>query len=286
MPAGTRPSPVQDKSDRMIKPAEFRRLQDLTKTTFTWDACCDEQGSNSLCAQFTSPSNSFLKADCSGHNIWLNTPFDSTQVFLKHYLRCKARAPERTSAGILVPKWLNASYRHLLSGMTKLHEYPVGYCLFTQPTTPGKRRAMPGIPWPVEFFYDPPAPSPSPASRANVDGGAAAAATTATAPSTAREEVEVFATGSCTMKFAGQVSGTSASVLMDTGCEGSAFLSHAFCVSHGIAIRPPDDAVSVKMANGHTNSVVGYCTVRVRIQGYAAVVTCGVMLTDTDNARA
>lgn len=276
MPLGARPAQA-DKSDRMIRPAEFRYLESLTCQTFTWDACTDDSGSNSLCALSTSPSQSFLSADCSGHHIWLNPPFGAIEVFLKHYLQCKARAPATTSAGILVPKWLNASYRHLLSGMTKLHEYPVGYCLFTQPSSNGKRRAMPGIPWPVEFFYDPPAPhAGDPPSQDDVNGGSAAAAAVRV-PTTAGEDVELFTTGRCTMKFAAQVSGQSATVLMDTGCEGSAFISHAFCASHGIAVRPSGDAVSVKMANGHTNSVVGYCTVRVRIQGYAAVVTCGVM---------
>ena len=73
--------------------------------TFDIDACCDDLHVNSHRVSHCSPSSSFLKRDMSGLHVWLHAPFACTEVFLKHYLQCKAKAPQTTSACIVVPAW-------------------------------------------------------------------------------------------------------------------------------------------------------------------------------------
>ena len=58
---------------------------------------------------------------------------------LKHYLSEKA---DTVSACILVPKWPDKPWSHLLQGMKKIQEFPVGYPLFelkSNEDTPAKQ---------------------------------------------------------------------------------------------------------------------------------------------------
>jgi len=65
---------VRDSSDRMFVQEEYVNLQHLTGRQFTYDACCDDRGVNAHCADFSSPTNSFLQCDIAGRHVWLNAP--------------------------------------------------------------------------------------------------------------------------------------------------------------------------------------------------------------------
>ena len=43
----------------------------------------------------------------------------------------------------------------MLAGMQKLLSYPAGYPLFSLHDKAGASKSMPGIPWPVDIYYDP-----------------------------------------------------------------------------------------------------------------------------------
>ena len=134
---------------------EFEFIQHLCGQKFTVDGCCDNRGVNSLCTKYYSPKRSFLRASLAGEHVWLNPPFVELREFLRHYVAEKAKSPTTTSACIVVPKVAGRRWRYLLQNMELIHEYPVGSLLFSAPTSDGlSRRALPGIPWPVQIYYD------------------------------------------------------------------------------------------------------------------------------------
>lgn len=50
----------RDNTDRMFIQEEFANTQHLTDSQFTYDACSDDSQTNSHCAAYSSPGNSFL----------------------------------------------------------------------------------------------------------------------------------------------------------------------------------------------------------------------------------
>ena len=150
-------APNHHTDDRMLRPDIFTKLQAKIGRAFTIDACCNDDGSNKLVDRFCSGSNDFLQTDVAGETIWLNPPFRALEPFIRHYVQCKRRRPHDTSACIVVPVW-HGSHERLLKGMQVLQEFTKGTRLFTAPTSDGGRRQMPGIPWPVRIYYDPPVP--------------------------------------------------------------------------------------------------------------------------------
>ena len=162
---GTVPSegPVPQESgfrhstDYALEELEFTMLQQMTGREFQWDACCNNDGTNSLCGpNFSSPAASFLEKDCSGMHVWINPPFKKLAVMLAHYAECKKLKPESTSACILVPRWRGgSSWRKHLQGMRLLTEYNVDAQVFRG----GKLGPFVSLGVPVEVWYDPPAQS-------------------------------------------------------------------------------------------------------------------------------
>lgn len=108
---------VCENVNRMLIKEVFVEVEALTGKPFDIDACCDDEGANSHCASYCSPSSSFLKGDVSGQHVWMNVPTNRIELFIKHYLKCKARAPQTTSACVVVPCW-QGPWRRLLTGMS------------------------------------------------------------------------------------------------------------------------------------------------------------------------
>lgn len=156
------PAPMIEKlarpSDFSFSRVEIARIESLTGQPFTWDACCNNSGSNSVClAGFSSPLDSFLNKDCTGLHVWINAPFKKLDAILAHYVACKVKAPESTSACIVVPRWTGgSSWRKHLHGMRLLHEYAPGTALFSTLASSALG------PWPdklacaLQVWYDPP----------------------------------------------------------------------------------------------------------------------------------
>lgn len=142
----------------MFDPEQFQLLQSKLGTTFTVDACCNDSGDNRLVPKYYSPSNSFLQQQLSGTEVvWLNPPFNSLREFIAHYKKCKA-AHRKLSACIVAPRWPGA-HTPLLTGMIKVASYAKGTKLFYAPGKQQDRnKLLPGTPWPVEVWYDPPEP--------------------------------------------------------------------------------------------------------------------------------
>jgi hypothetical protein len=106
--------------------SEFTRIQQLSGRSFTWDACCNNDGSNALCASFSSPERSFLSQEVAGHHVWLHPPAALAEQFLEHMLHCWERKPHTTSACILLPASLAALAVSDSHRLRLLHRYTSG----------------------------------------------------------------------------------------------------------------------------------------------------------------
>jgi hypothetical protein len=219
-------------------------LQHLTGRQFTYGACCDDRGVNAHCADFSSPTNSFLQCDIAGRHVWLNAPFAKLDLFIKHYLKCKAAAPFSTSACVVVPSW-QGKWRKLLGGMQLLRSYAKGSILFSAPQVGnGLRRQLGPMPWDIEVWYDPPA-APM---RLN------------TLP---HEEQPLL------MTFPGYVADHSAKTLIDGGATHN-YIDAAFAVAKGLKIHKCSGRV---LAAGTEDAPIkGYVVERIRIQSLSEEV--------------
>ena len=189
--------------------------------------------------------------DLSNKHVWLNPPFRHANAFVQHYLALKAKSPASTSACILVPRWEDpAPLSGVLHGMQVLHSYPKGYPLFRNPS---ETRTLPGIPWPVDVYYDPPY-TPLRAAKAQGDS----------------RMMFCFRSG---------VHGSSAIVGMDSGATAS-FVDSRFVEQNGIPTQPIHRMV--ELANGTTAQISAQCDVWTRIKGirngaYQGKVRCYVV---------
>ena len=235
---------LSDTSDRAIHASEFRLLEELCGQKFTLDACCNTSGSNALCENFCSETNSFLDNAVVGNHVWLNAPFAETFDFIDHYVTQKQTSPSDTSACILVPRWKDRGSAHpALAHMRLIKCFPKGFHLFNAPEQDGaKRRRLAGIPWPVDVFYDPPTP---------------------------------VNTEKCAMQFKGRIWGTPIRILIDTGAKHN-YMSPRVLQMLGIAT---DTSVQteVTLGTGDKVNTEGTAKVKVKIQSYSAIVKVHVM---------
>ena len=132
---------VHENVNRMLIKEVLVEVAALTGKAFDIDACCDDDGVNSHCASYCSPSSAFLKRDVSGQHVWMNVPTNRIGLFIRHYLKCKARTPQSTSACVVVPCW-QGPWRKLLTGMKLLKFYEQGSTLFTAPRRGAAVRLM------------------------------------------------------------------------------------------------------------------------------------------------
>ena len=248
MPAGRVVSPgAPANSDRMVLPTEFNRIQRLIGRQFTWDAACNDSGDNALCRSFSCPARSFLDTDVSGHTVWINPPYTMIKQFIQHYKSCKLRNPTATSACFVLPKW-TGDWVAELAGMQLIKEYPIHSVLFSAPAGDGSRRQLPGIPWPVQVWYDPPATKLVP---------------------------ELMPTSTLTHVYRASAAGFACKVLMDTGAS-HIFAHQDFVNKVGVRVLP--SALSqVSLANGSTGTILGQCTLRLKLGGIIMRVNCLVL---------
>lgn len=83
------PPPLPGGSDSAFSADEFRLVEKWLGTKFTFDAACNEKGTNARCAHFASPSRSFLESDVAGETLWCHAPYEQLTAFADHYRTCK-----------------------------------------------------------------------------------------------------------------------------------------------------------------------------------------------------
>ena len=72
---------------RRLLPIAFAEIQALLGRAFTLYVAVPDSSDNAHCANFCSPSNSFMSREHVGH-MWVNAPFSQLASFLQHYLHC------------------------------------------------------------------------------------------------------------------------------------------------------------------------------------------------------
>jgi len=255
---------VRDSFDRSVRRSEFEALQSAIGRAFTLDACCNDDGGNSLVSDaFCSPANSFLEFDCAGQTVWMNPPFDRADEFLQWFSHCQARSPHSTSAVILLPKWFKTNRVGLLAGKQLLREYPKGYCLFESvplsPADKGGRPPRSGLPWPVQAWYCPPATVPVCPSDASVADG--------TTVNTDGDRM--------LMAFNGKVNEAVARIDVDSFA-GGPIVDVQFLRRSGTAV-PRADGHTVQLADKTVLPTRGTVRVLVQLGSYRARVTCTIV---------
>ena len=131
--------------------AEFEVLSTLLGP-FTVDICAS--ANNAKVPRFFTRANSCLAHDLSGETIWCNPPWKLIGPVLEHYLKCKALAPETTSAVFVLPGY-NAAWVDKVAGMHLVRSYPAGVQLFSIADSEGNRYSIGPTPWPVNVYWDP-----------------------------------------------------------------------------------------------------------------------------------
>ena len=231
----------RDLQDWQLDRPVFLRFND-DYGPFTCDAACDDEGRNAqVSTKFFCPARTFLEADVSGDCVWMFPPFSRATEFIQHYLRCKQRDPS-TSAVILLPKWANAAWAPMVSGMKLVREFPARTPLFTRPgpEPSGPRQRVGPTPWPFLIFWDPPGKPETP-------GRSVPPAAT----------VSTLHTSDELLCFEGTICGAPARFLVDSGATQD-FISSSFVRSHKVptARRSP---LRVRLANGSLSTTSHVC---------------------------
>lgn len=245
-------------TDREILKSEFEHIERIIGRTFSFDAAASDYGDNAMCNSYASPSKSFMKLTnlSSDDCVWMNAPFHRLNEFISHYRSLKANNPS-LSACILVPKLTSdADWKQSLGAMNAelILEYPKGYQLFCAPSITGERKKLPGIPWPVEIYWDPPL---------------------IVEAKTAIRNMMPKTDDANSMMFEGLVAGTYARILLDTGATHN-FLDGAMQRRLGLKLLPTQHA-SVSFADNSTARLKGECRVKIKIGKMTAQITALVL---------
>lgn len=230
--------------DRMILHSEVLKYQTATAGPFTLDGASLPDGSNSHCEHFCSPDDPFEKAAVRGHKVILNGPWDDRlAVMMEHYCREKAADPYNTSGCFVVPKWRGAPWQKYLAGMQVLCKYPKGSRIFQAINAEtGKRELMPGVPWEVLVYWDPPKTRPAPRVHVRL---------------MVLDDDTVTVNSTVSMEVQGKYAGASCTVLLDSGSRELSFVSEAFVARQGLQVKPAPDLIVVSF-DGHEVPAKGF----------------------------
>nr|AAO73551.1 reverse-transcriptase [Chlamydomonas reinhardtii] len=224
----------------------FESIQSSLGVTFTYDAACNDEGTNALCARYASPGRSFLASNVAGECVWINPPYSHIRDWQQHYMRCKASDPEHTSAVFCVPAWPQVHRLMQKAKYSLVARYPAGTPLFSKPGPDGQRIPMAGTPWAVDLWYD------KPCDEGIVRG---------LGPDSS---IQVKL---CPLLYEVTVAGTKCTALADTGAKcaevADGYISLAKAQQAGLRLEAPP-LLQVQVANSGRSQVVGCVTVNVR----------------------
>ena len=252
--------------DRMFDPVQFDLLQKAMGRRFTLEAACNDCGDNALIPDnYCSPADSFFDRPLAGQFIFMNGPFSQYAEWLDHYCQEKAKDPYSISACIVAPAWKGAVFNKYFKGMSLVKQYPKGTRLFwAKDAQTGERKLMPGIPWTVNVWYDPPKIRPRPRITVLQDDSAVTGEAVVNQQSTTRQGNEQLLPY-LSMQTWGDFMGQKVKVLFDTGATGRGFISHQLLQKLGLEPQPCSHEVAA--FDGHSLEAVGTVTGRLKLMG-------------------
>ena len=92
------------------------------------DACCDEEGSNSLLPTHWSDA---LHMSWERLNVWCNPPYDKIELFLQKFFTEQEKSPYDTTATFILPMWKTTKWWHLTYKLDLVEVIPKGSKIFT-----------------------------------------------------------------------------------------------------------------------------------------------------------
>lgn len=229
-----------------VLPSELKEIEKLAGKVFTFDATTYELGISASGLPACSPQQPLGATSLTGQHTWIAAPGHQLKECVSYYLKQKALSPKDTSACFLVPKWRELPHP-ALAGMRILKEYRKSYHLFCKQQDSGSFKRLKGLPYGMQVVYDGP------------------------------EKESALTEKQMLMQYKCLIRGVKAAVLLDTGAEGSVFLSTQFCKRNGIKVESTPDAEEIVLGNGSTTQVQGKTKVSLHLQKYCAKLQCTVM---------
>jgi hypothetical protein len=251
-----------------LKRTEFRHLQELTGKDFTWDAACDEAGTNAQCRQFSSPAHPFEKQEVDGHHVWMNPPVGQAEAFLKHFYACWQRSPKTTSGCIMLPTHATDVISQYAANARLLEKYRHGSLLFEGLTKQGKYVNMGKSPYGFSVYYIPALTEDQDTALPGISIDQAMLEDPQPAPLAFCFDVQTQSPGKG--KFRSDKP-TKAKLLMDSGAT-TRFASEKWVLANGFSINPTHANWSVQVANSDTMQVTGTVDLEVMMQGFKQVI--------------
>ena len=123
-----------ERENRQLLPSLFARLS-ARYGPFSYDAFCEENGSNALCPNWWHREMSALQQDWSDPGgVWVHPPYkqELLQAAVQHGIDCWSRALDSSRIALMVPRWPQQQWYKLLqaSAWRKVEYYPPGHRLF------------------------------------------------------------------------------------------------------------------------------------------------------------
>ncbi|GIL61706.1 hypothetical protein Vafri_16098, partial [Volvox africanus] len=221
-------------------------VERLVGRRFSFDARSVRAGFDADCNLFAPVGRPLSATDLGGHTVWFApSSLNEVQRQLSRYRVCKRRRPD-TAAAVLLPTFVGKKCGKLLAGMRKVCSYPAGTKLFNGLSLDGSLKALPGIPYAAEVWYDPPT----------------TAAVTDFPPCASALVLPVAASlaGDSLPLFTAHVAGVPINTLIDTGASHD-FVSEAMIKRLGLSVRPTSWS-HVSLADGGKQVILGQVELR------------------------
>jgi hypothetical protein len=258
-----------------LRQSDFEFLQQRSGKPFTWDACCDGQGVNAHCKNFSSPDKSFLACDVSGQHVWLFPPASIAEQCVSHLIDCWRKSPKTTSGVVLLP----ASMSHLANAedchLRLLHKYGRRERIFQVPSTTGTDPSIVRAQYPMHAYALDQVPDPTELCHTHIQLDD----DLLTEP-TGSPLAFVF-DGTCTPigpkhKKDANLAPIQTRMMGDSGAS-ARFVSLSFVEQHKLRIKNTHNRWSVRVANNETVMIQGSVDLEINIQGYTDKIKFLVM---------
>ena len=231
------------------------------------------------CANVCSSVTQVLDVNLSGHTVYMHAPTSHMPALVQHYLTCKTAAPADvqcvTSAVFVVSRFLYTRYPELFSGMhvlqvykkhmpVNLRHWPDRPCVMSRTMAPlyvlydgTLDPVMLGKISCTDLTHPVPLLEPFPVA----------------VPTAVPQEVpsEVLQPPGLCMSFKGTVSGATATVGLDSWCQGFGFIQPSFIQRHGFSTTtiPP---IQVKLGDGTSLASSSLaCQVQIRLGAFSCL---------------
>jgi hypothetical protein len=223
-----------------LKQSVLNKLQEVIGCHFTLGTGQDNT-CNAVNASKCLTPEVFLQTDLANETVWLDPAPELLYETLKHYVQCKAKTPDKTSAVLLVPH-KPGPHSHMLKGMQRIMVFNRRNAMFE--TSEG--HSLPLRKEKVSVYYDPPYVTE-----------------------------QLVQQGAATMTFVGTANQYNAVVALDSQASTS-FVSTKWLQRAGVA----HTAVSknkVELTDGRVVNSQGWVSLKLKIGPLQDTVSCQVL---------